>query len=115
MFYLIASENIVLKMCLVNCAKTMDLVQVQEGIIPESDILCTLLRSQQSAIDRNEDTEELKSRGIFAAEEESEDALLLENANKPDILSVSTQWTRRVFQRVNQEWKRLQKSTFNRY
>lgn len=107
-------------MCLVNCAKTMDLGQVQAGIFPESDILCTLLRSQQSSIDKWEDTEELIGGGIFPAEEEEEeeeeqDSMLLGNANKPDIISVSTQWTRRVLQRLNQNWKRMQKSTLIRY
>lgn len=84
----------------------MDLVP--SAVFPEKEEEEQILSCRRTS-EKCEDDLVQEIRG--GAEEE---LLLLANANKPDILSVATQWTRIGLESVNQRWNRMQKSNFNR-
>lgn len=81
-------------MCLVNCAKKMDIIQ--PAIMADAEIKCALSleKTEQSVTALRKTTRR--------------------SSIKPDFITNATQWSRRSFQQMQEQWNKMQSSTFIR-
>lgn len=97
-------------MCLVDCAKNMDLVQpATAALIAEAEISgrCQCVGQE---ITSNQRPLKLPLQLLNATRRESSSGATI----KPDIMAIGTQWTRICFQQINQKWNKMQNSRFIR-
>lgn len=81
-------------MCLVNCAKKMDIIQ--PAMMADAEIKCelSLEKTEQSLSALRKTTRR--------------------SSIKPDFITNVTQWSRRSFQQMQEQWNKMQNSTFIR-
>lgn len=89
-------------MCLVNCAKTMDIIPTAMTVLPATELLCSRPTiCGCNGIDQQclECIGKLSRRGSDV---------------KPDAMSIATQWTRKTCQSLNHKWNNMQNSKMMR-
>lgn len=85
-------------MCLVNCAKTMNIPAVAAAVImAESEINSELLAEEEQ--------KQCLQLGTMSRRDSEVPAAI-----KPDAIAVATQWTRRGLKRMNRKWNKMQNS-----